>query len=309
MNIYKLVNSNIKEINFEDIDRKGTIWIRAIAPTEEDLKKLISISNIPIEELRESMEEEERPRLFKKRYIELIYDAPFYTKEDGLTTKEIYFYISRNLVITIEEETNKVLTKIENKCKANRSKFIFRSQGQFLFHVLDEINDEFLNRIERIGRNLHALRTTHVTKEDLRSLYDANLTSAYFNQALIANLEVLNQLKKCHHKSFKQNDRLAFNELYIDKLQIIDTEKIQRDLIMNVIDLQTIRSTDRLNTTVKRLTAFALLIMVPTFVTGLYGMNVEVPFAHHQHAFAIISAVMILGLFLLLYLFRKWDWI
>lgn len=309
MNIYKLVKNRIKKIPFGKIDKKGIIWIRSVSPDAEELQHLISVSNIPLEELQETVEEEERPRLFKKNYIELIYAAPHLFKGEGLQTTEIYFYISNNLVITIEEEPNKILDKIEGKCKENLNRFMFESHGQFLFHVLDEINDEFLYRIERIAKNLDAFKVRDLTGMDLRKLFNANMASAYFNQAIIANLEVLNQLKKCHHKAFQAEDRANFNELYIDKLQILDTEKIQRELIMNLINIQSITSTERLNHTMKRLTGLALLIAVPTLVTSMYGMNIPLPFQDWEHSFGIIMGGTVILSFALLLFMHKMEWV
>lgn len=306
MDCYELDKGKIKSVQFEKIGKNKLTWIRAISPSEEDLKKIVEISNVPLEELRETVEEEERPRLSKKKYIELIYDLPHQFRNEGLQTMEVYFYLSGNLLITIEEEKTRVFNQIEEKCINNKGKFFFTSQGAFLFHALDSINDVFITRIERSSRVLNAKKEATINTTEL---YATSMMFAYFNQAIIANLEVLNQLKKCHHKAFDAEDRHNFNELYIDMLQILDTEKIQRELVMNMIDLQTILSTQTLNKTMKRLTAFALIFMVPTFITSLYGMNISLPLSNHPHAFFILGAAMVGITVLLLGMFKFFDWV
>lgn len=309
MRIFQLAHNAIKEVPEEKISKRGIAWIRSIAPDADEIQRLQKISGIPLEELQESIEEEERPRLSKKKYIELIYDAPHYYKGEGLQTMEVYFYLAKRLVITIEEEPSKVLTKIEAKCKENRSRFIFASQGAFLFHVLDEINDEFLVRIDRVSRNLDPLKRRELRNVDIDTLSQASITLAYFNQAILANVEVLSQLRKAHHKSITPEDRENFNELYVDKLQILDTEKVQRELVMHLINIQSIRSAERLNHTMKRLTGLALLIAVPTLVTSMYGMNIPLPFQDWEHSFAIIMGSTILVSLALLWFMHKKEWV
>ncbi|MFW6449817.1 MAG: magnesium transporter CorA family protein [Nanoarchaeota archaeon] len=306
---YTLSNNKIQALNPKELADGKLTWVRSVSPDENEIKKLAEISNIPIHELTESSQEDERPRLTKKRYMELIYSVPHIYKEEGLQTQEIYFYLAKNLVITIENEKTRVLEKIERKCKKNRAKFIFKSPGTFLFQALDEINDDFLAFIDKTATTIESTKITDLKKINFVDLYSKSITFAYFNQALVANLEVLNQLKKSHHRTFTSQDRQNFAELYYDKLQILDTEKIQRELIMNLIDIKTISSTEKLNLTIKRLTSLALLIAVPTLISSAYGMNVDLPLQNDPYAFYYLAGIMIifsLGLFSVM---KLYDWI
>ncbi|MGM5483155.1 MAG: magnesium transporter CorA family protein [Nanobdellota archaeon] len=306
---FSLKNNRIKQANPDELENTNLTWVRSIDPNQEEVKKLSKISNIPIPELTESSEEDERPRLTKKRYMELIYSAPHIYKEEGLQTQEIYFYLAKNMIITIEKESNKILEKLEVKCKKNKVKFLFKTPGKFLFHALDEINDEFLTFIDKTATTIESTKVKDLKKVNFADLYSKSITFAYFNQALVANLEVLNQLKKSHHRTFSTKDRQNFAELYYDKLQILDTEKIQRELVMNLIDIKTISSTEKLNLTIKRLTSLALLIAVPTLISSIYGMNITLPLENNPYAFFYLVGIMIISSISLFSIMKHYDWI
>lgn len=301
--------NRIKKLNIDNLPKKSLTWIRLYSPEKEELETVSEISNIPLKELIESSEEEERPRLTKKRYLEIIYSAPHYYRDEGLQTQEIYFYISKNLMITIAKEKSKILDKIEKKFSKNLGKFMLKSHGKFLFYALDSINDDFLFIIDKIAANIETLKTKDLSQVNLADLYSKSITSAYFNQSILANVEVLNQLRKSHYKNFANEDRQNFSELYYDKLQILDTEKIQRQLIMNLIDIQSISSTEKLNVTIKRLTSLALLIATPTLISSIYGMNINLPFQNHPNAFWILAIFMSIPTIMLWMLMKKNDWI
>ncbi|MGM5488489.1 MAG: magnesium transporter CorA family protein [Nanobdellota archaeon] len=305
MRIYKTVKGRLKSIGLDSLPTKEVVWMRAISPKESELEKLASISQIPLEEFRESLEEDERPRLVRKKYLELIYNAP-HLFDEKILTMSVYFYVIGNLIITIEEEANSVLDRMEKKGKRNA--FFLKSPGKFLYYVLDAINDEYLTFIERIARNLETLKRPD-KRSRIMDLYHTNITSAYFNQSIIANLEVLNHLRKSHFPTFTVTDRQNFTELYYDKLQILDTEKIQRELIMNMIDIQSIVSTDRLNTTMKRLTALAIIIAIPTLISGIYGMNLPLPYSDSPHAFGVIMGGMLGAIVFAGVLMKHADWL
>lgn len=309
MKIFSFENNKTNEVTFENISKKGITWIRLVKPTTEELNQVSELTKIPLEELQESIEEDERPRLYTKGYLELIYSAPHDFKEEGLQTQELYIYVRNNQIVTIEQERSKLFEFFQRRCSAKKAKFFMKSQASFLYHVIDKINDEFLAIIDRIAANIETVKKRDLSKVDLTSLYSTNITSAYFNQAILANLEALNQLKKSHFKLFTPQDRTIFNELYLDKLQILDTEKVQRELIMNMIDIQSIMSTERLNETMKRLAAFALIIAVPTLISSIYGMNIKLPLEDNPYAFYILTGVMISLTSAILIAMKKLDWI
>lgn len=260
------------------------------------------MTGIPREEFIESVEETERPRLHTRSYLELIYDIPHRFRKEGLQTMEVYFYLTKNIILTIENERNTLFDRIQR----NKSKFMFRSKGRFLYHMLDEINDEYLRIIDTINR---ALNIKDLSKVSIQGLYEKNTTTTYFNTAIIANLEVLNQLKKSRYRAFMDIDRRNFTELYLDKLQILDTQKIQRQVVMNMINIQSIISTEKLNQTMKKLAAMALIIMIPTVISGIFGMNVDIPFDNHPFAFFFIILLTVFISTTLFLLMKKRDWL
>ena len=286
------------------------VWIRCVKPTEEDIALLSEISNIPLEEFKESIEEEERPKVSHRKYLEIIYRAPF-IEDDDLITLPVYIYIYKNLIITVEKQPDKTLTEISEFMSRNKRKFLFRKgHGHFIFYILDAINDRFLSHIDKIADKIEIFEDRLLTDKETEQIYDSSVALTYFNQALLANLEVLNTLRKCYFRVFREEDRALFAELYFDALHILDTEKIQRDVITNLFNLQSIISANRLNLFMKRLASLALIVMIPTFITGMYGMNfIYIPLKEHPYGFYITVLMMLLVAGLITVWFVKIDWL
>ncbi|MFH1589511.1 MAG: CorA family divalent cation transporter [archaeon] len=295
----------------ETIKKNKLTWIRFLDQNDENITEFSKFSGIPAEEFKEFFETEERSRLEQGDYLELTYQTPFRDKGD-IETTPINIFIVNNLLITVERAKTKVFEQMADSMRKKKLKFLFKkSVGNMLHYFLDEINDDFLISIDRITNLTDVLESKkeHVSNEQLMKLYNYNVTLTYFNQAIIANLEVLVGLRKSYFKKFKKEDLRLFSELYYDKLQILDTEKIQREVIANLFNFQTVVATHRLNTFMKKLTSLALIIMVPTFITGLFGMNVKIPFAESDWAFAFIVGLMIFIASVFFVVFKKIDWL
>ena len=298
----------ISKIKLTQVSRKLS-WIRLVNPDLEKLNQLSKHTKIPIEELKESLEEEERPKVSEKKYLEIIYRAPSIIDQE-LETQPIYFYLLDNMLVTIEKKPLKIFDNISENLVKNKNKFLFkRGFSYFIYYVIDKINDDFLMRIDKIADRIDIYENfsrKQMNVKDIEKIYDQSVTLSFFNQALIANVEVLNLLKKRYYKLIPNKGSLLFEELYYDVLQILDTEKIQREVVTNLISVNSVLTTTRLNEFMKQLTLIALIMAIPTLFSGIYGMNfVNIPLADHKYGFYITSFIILLITFATYYLFTK----
>ncbi len=296
---------------FEDINRSGRVWIRFLDQSEEKIKLLSEFTGIPQEEFSDFFQFEERSRLEQGRFLELIYQTPFNEKGE-ITTVPINIFIINNLFVTVEKEKVAAVEKISALMKNNKLKFLFkRSVGEFLYYFLDKINDDFLVSIDKIANLTDVLESKvgNVTDAQLMTLYNYNVTLTRFNQAILANVEVLSSLKKSYFKKFSKEDLESFSDLYYEKLHILDTEKVQREVISTLFNFQTLVATHKLNNFMKKLTSLALIIMVPTLITGMLGMNLKIPFGESQYGFVAVVSFMVVLAVLMFFTFKKTEWL
>jgi len=82
-----------------------------------------------------------------------------------------------------------------------------------------------------------------------------------------------------------------------------------RDVLASVFETSLALADVRMNTIMKKLTAWAAIIAVPTFVTGFAGMNVTFPLAGTAAGFWVVLALLVLVAVGLYAAFRHNDWI
>ncbi len=305
------VKNIIASLNLHHIQPDRVTWIRLVDPREDQIKAVSELAKIPQEEFKEFLEDEEHSRLEHGRFLEIVFHVPM--KDNGdIETEPLNIFISGNMLITLERKTCSVTRKMSELLKKGKLRFLLRKNvGDFLHYLIDKINDEFLYNIEKIANLTEILSHKEMTisKDNLSKLYQSTITLSIFNQSIIANVDVLNGLRKSYYKKFTKDNLEDYADLYYDALQIRDTEKVQRDVITNLFNFQTVMSSNRLNAFMKKLTALALIIMVPTFITSLYGMNVALPFDKDPYAFWYLCGIMIVLTIILYVVFEKIDWV
>ncbi len=311
MEIYFLDKDKVKySEDLSDINKSRLTWIRLNQESDAEIKNLSEFTNIPPDEFEEYFESEERSRLEQGKFLELMYKVPFFDEGDYRITS-VNIFIINNLFITVEKERIVPLAKMAASLKRDKMKFLLRSSvGNLLYHCLDKVNDSFLSTVDNISNITEVLEMKKdLSNQKLMKLYNYNVTLTYFNQALLANLEVLAGLRKSYFKNFDKADLELFSDLYYDNLQILDTEKIQREVITNIFNFQTVVSSYKLNRFMKRLTFLALLFMVPTLITGIFGMNVGFPPFVSEYGFVFVIGLIILIVVAFFIIFKKTDWL
>jgi magnesium transporter len=66
-----------------------------------------------------------------------------------------------------------------------------------------------------------------------------------------------------------------YQNLYDHLVRILDQLDLYRDLLAAVLDARMSSVNNELNATMRRLTAVTVVIMVPTLIAGIYGMNFD----------------------------------
>lgn len=294
--VFSVDNGRVRNCSLDDISKKGTYWIRTIMPSPEEMEMLSKLIKVETAEITEFLTKEERPRMERDKNLHIIFDTPF-KEENEVLAIPLSIYVYKNIVVTIEKQALRVLNKLEERLNANKSLSILRyGPGYLAYIILDKINDEFLSYINSIGDMGEVLKNKakKFDNEGFERIYDYSITLSFFHQSLAANQEVLNALRKAPTKGFSKIDRENFNELYLDSLTIIDSASMERKVIANLFNLQTVLSQQRLNNFMNKITLMALIIMIPTLISSVYGMNISyLPFATNPYSFWIIIALMI----------------
>ncbi len=65
----------------------------------------------------------------------------------------------------------------------------------------------------------------------------------------------------------------------------------------------------RTNQTLRALTIISVILLPLTLISGIYGMNVKLPFQEYGHAFSLVTGMMLVVVVTLLTFFRRKDWL
>jgi magnesium transporter len=97
--------------------------------------------------------------------------------------------------------------------------------------------------------------------------------------------------------------------VYDHVLRATEWTESLRDMVSTILETNLTIQSNRMNVITKKVTSWAAIIAVPTFITGFYGMNVPYPGFGRTTGYATALALMVVIAVTLYFVFRRKDWL
>ncbi len=295
-------------------------WIDVTSPTEDDIEELKVIADIDEDIIRSIRDLDEVPKVEKyDDYQFILIQTPKVTQEDE-DEDEIYHKYSvsplgiifnSDYLITISDGKNDVISYLKLKLKNYEKNKIVDTNDipQFILKLLLFTSKMYLKYLKAIN---HKLREAQKNLEDLPQnseimhLLDLQKSLVYFNTSLQSNQIVIEKLTKRKYFTNSEEDEELVEDILDENKQALSTVKVYGQIISNASATFASIISNNLNQTLRFLTSVTIILMIPTLVASVYGMNVDLPFQHVPHAFAIVVTIsVVISLVGILWFYRK----
>ncbi|HPR41902.1 MAG TPA: magnesium transporter CorA family protein [Candidatus Methanofastidiosa archaeon] len=307
--IYKRNDEELEEIEGME---KGC-WIRMIAPTEEEITDVSQQFDIPVDFIKDPLDRNERSRTEIEGSVTLIIlRTPHFDPEEEnvqFTTMTLGIIICETVIITVSLKFNDILEKITSKRVKNinpakKSRFVL----QLFYHSALTYLD-YLNRINARSSAIEDELHESLKNEELIKLLNLEKSLVYISTSLKANELMMEKLQKSVFLHLYPEDEDLFDDVIIENRQAIEVARIHTDILTGTMDAFASVISNNLNVVMKVLTSVTIILMLPTLVASIYGMNINLPFSGSAYAFEIMMGVSLFSALMgIFFLYRK-KWI
>ena len=286
--IYKSSSENNSFLTLLDNIETGC-WINVVAPSDEELLLISKKTSVPLEFLKAPLDDEETSRIdVEDGNMIVIVDIPFTEMEDNSLTYDTYplaIIHTENFLITVCLKNSKVLTDfINGKIK---SFFTFK-KSRFILQILNRISTYYLLYLRQIDKkSLMIEKRLHKSIQ----LHSLEKSLVYFSTSLKANEITLEKLLKVDVMQKYSEDKDVLEDVIIENKQAIEMTEIYSNILASTMDFFASVISNNLNIVMKVLASLTILMAIPTIMSGIYGMNVDLPFQHEPYAFLLVMGI------------------
>ena len=231
------------------------------------------------------------------KYSKITMIYPTRKTEERITMTQITFIITHNKLAVITSEDSEMITKAFNELKTVNVKNSTQALSKIINSIREQsihLFDGFEEYLNNKNKNINNGRLNPRENHKMRDLY-----GLFFSMILTlkGNSEVITELLEGKIKFIKPAE---FGEQQDDRsLYQLELIQVLTELIKNNLDNYDARITERLNKQIYTLTILGAVLIVPTILSGYFGMNVNLPGIEFWEI-VLVSAVLSLIAFLIM---------
>ena len=295
----------------------GTLrWHHILNPSDEDLEHLLEnfhFHPLDIEDCKSEFNQRPKVDIYDDYYFMILHFPHFDHKNRFLRTREVKIFWGEDFIITIGRAQWVVSDMFkEGKEQEDRGEeFEVGTSDALLYNILEKLMKATRMIIRKIGDEVDDVN---------RVLFDIKAERTIENISVIRkNIILLNTIFKPQLPLFS---RLESGQIegFADNMEdywgnILDYYKQMWDLTEDYAELieglsQTFDSlqANRTNEIIKILTLISSILLPLTFLTGLYGMNVNLPLQDDPRSFWIVIGAMVVIVVSMYALFKRKRW-
>jgi magnesium transporter len=298
-------------------------WIDLLDPSAEELRAKAprELEETAIERLLAPPEHEDEPRPTLQGHGDYVFGtflvAVAVRGEDTLYYQEIDVVLTHETLLTVRK-TPPGGRPACDVAIVRKSVKPDDSAGMLAYRLIDEIAERYLTLVDDLDEEIDEL-------EDLVETQPAERTRARISTLRHDLLHVRRTLTPMRdavrrvidntveveegEEVFEHDVEVAFNAAYDKFLRATDGLDLARDLLSGVRDYSQAKIANDQNEVMKRLTVVASLLLLPTFIVGLYGQNfVDIPELRWHLGYAYVWGLIVVTTALQLWWFRRKRW-
>lgn len=272
MKTYWDFNGNLNAIS----EWQSNCWIQVTCPTEQDQQELQERFQIPDYFLSDIADTDERARYeYDDGWMLIILRIP-YVKEvrsrTPYTTVPLGIIHKRDVTITVcNFETNMMIDFVSYQQKRGEG---FTDYVDMIFRLFLSSAVWYLKRLKQINALIEKSKKNldkEVNNESLIGLSRLQDSLTYFVTSIRGNENLLAKLK--FKLQVDELDADLIEDVNIEMSQARETTSIYSDILESTMDTYSSIINNNMNTVMRTLTSVSIIMMLPTLVSSLFGMN------------------------------------
>ena len=251
-------------------------WIQLTCPTEDEQRQLEKQFGIPDYFITDISDTDERARYeYDDGWMLIILRIP-YVKEvrsrTPYTTVPLGIIHKRDVTITVcYYETNMMIDFVSYQQKRGVG---FTDYVDMIFRLFYSSAVWYLKRLKQINLLIDKAKRNldkNVNNESLIGLSRLQDSLTYFQTSIRGNETLLSKLK--FKLQIDELDADLIEDVNIEMTQARETTAIYSDILESTMDTYSSIINNNMNTVMKTLTSVSILMMFPTLIASLFGMN------------------------------------
>ncbi|MFE0510382.1 magnesium and cobalt transport protein CorA [Streptomyces sp. NPDC058964] len=299
----------------------GFVWLGLHEPTVREFAGIAELFDLHPLAVEDAVEAHQRPKL--ERYGETlfaVFKTVCYVEHEQLTatsevvnTGEIMVFVGRDFVITVRHGRHGSLGPLREELESDPQQLV-KGPAAVLHAVADHVVDDYLNVTDAVQADIDQVETDVFAENGARAdpgrIYQLKRELLELKRAVVPLARPVEDLATRPIRVVDPEIQAYFRDV-LDHLMRAKEQIASFDELLNsILQAHLAQVTVAQNEDMRKITAWAAVIAVPTMVCGVYGMNFDhMPELHWRFGYPLVLGVISVACLALYRGFRRNGWL
>lgn len=289
------------------------VWIGLHEPSEDEfdsVRREFGLHELAVED---AIKAHQRPKLevYGDSLLIVLKPARYLEPDKTVEFGEVLIFIGDGFIITVrhgEAALHEVRLRTEERPDLLRC-----GPGAALYAIVDRIVDDYQPVIAAVDRDVEDVEREVFSPSPSNTaerIYDLKREVLGLHAAVAPLAEPLDSLARGRHGLIDETMRAYFRDVHDHVLRSVEQVESCRDLLTSVLAANMTQVTVRQNEDMRRISAWAAIILAPTLIAGVYGMNFKhMPELAWTYGYPIAIGTIVAVCLVLYSYFRRIGWL
>jgi magnesium transporter len=305
------------EPRLAELTAGGLTWVHLTSPTAGEAGDLAERFGWHALDLEDVLSKRQRPKVDEyPEYLFVVLHFPAYDKAiQRLNAAELDVFLGPDFLITLPNVELLPVTRLFRRCDEDgdlRQTLFSKGSGYLLYHVLDDLFDYCFPILDKIGHKLDSIEDDMfegAAEDVVRDISNVKQEIISYRKIIKPERSTLRVLEARTQRFLPQDLEVYFDDIVDAAERIWDLLDNYKEVVEALEDTNESVISHRQNDVLRILTIFSVIILPLTFITGIFGMNVDFPGFGGREAFWVIVGTMATTLVGMVAFFRYKRWL
>ncbi|MFJ5041394.1 magnesium and cobalt transport protein CorA [Streptomyces parvulus] len=299
----------------------GFVWLGLHEPTDQEFAGVAELFDLHPLAVEDAIEAHQRPKV--ERYgdtLFAVFKTVCYVEHEELTatsevvsTGEIMVFVGEDFAITVRHGRHGSLGPLREELESDPGQ-LAKGPSTVLHAIADHVVDDFLHVIESVQADVDHVETEvfaeHGARVDPGRIYQLKRELLELRRAVVPLGRPLEELATRPFRVVDQEIQAYFRDVSDHLLRATEQIAAFDELLNSILQAHLARVTVAQNEDMRKITAWAAIVAVPTMVCGVYGMNFDhMPELRWRYGYGLVIGVIAVACLALHRGFRRNGWL
>lgn len=258
-----------------------TIWADVHAPTPADatvLRDIFKFHPLAVDDALQSMQFP-KIEVYPHFLYVVLHGIDFQPERHSFETQDVDFFLGRRFLVTVHDGNRRSVTELEALCFRNQA-VVGEGPVALMQRIVDNMVDHYRPEVDELETRLDEIETQvleHPSQQLTAEILAVKRDISSMRRVVIPQRDIVGRLARREFDIIDQEMAYRFRDVYDHLVRLADESIIFQDRVTGILDAHLASVSNQLAVVSRVLAAFAVIFGPLTIITGLFGMNVQLP--------------------------------